>query len=236
LILRAPDYEVRAGRDVLGGPVLVLNRFYLPVHVVSVRRSLVMLYRDLAEVIHVAEGQYFNYDFAGWLELAQLYATLPPGGSAAAGGEGERTTAADRETGGNDDRELVRGGSFSIEAPRVVRLTRYDRVPRQGVRFNRRNLLARDNHQCQFCGQSFANAQLSMDHIVPRSRGGLTTWENVVCSCLRCNSRKGNRTPEEANMRLLRNPVRPRQNPLMVIRPGNPRYESWRPFLGNGAG
>jgi 5-methylcytosine-specific restriction endonuclease McrA len=190
----------------------VLNRFYLPVHVVSVRRSMVILYRQLAEVIHVEDGQFFNYDFTAWLELSQFVSSDP---------------------GMCVGREFLRSVNFRIEIPRVVRLFRYDKVPRQVVRFNRRNLFARDNHQCQFCGKSFGVSQLSFDHIVPRSRGGKTTWENVVCSCLRCNSRKGDRTPDEAKMRLIRNPVRPRQNPLLSMKLENPKYDSWRTFLGS---
>jgi 5-methylcytosine-specific restriction endonuclease McrA len=206
-----PDYETPA---VLQGSVLVLNRFYSPVHVVSVRRSLVMLYRALAEVIHVEDGQYFNYSFENWLELSELLA-----------GEADPS----------DGHDFIRTASARIQAPRVIRLERYDKVPRRGVRFNRRNLFARDNFQCQFCGKSFPASQLSLDHVVPRSRGGQTTWENVVCSCLRCNSRKGDRTPEEANMRLLRSPVVPRQNPLIATRLENPKYDCWRPFVGASA-
>ncbi len=195
--------------------VLILNRFYMPVHVVTVRRAIVMLYRDLGEVIHVEDGQFYNYDFYSWLELSELLDL------------------------GNDPsvlrhRDFIRSVHYRIEAPRVVRLYRYDKVPRQVMRFNRRNLLARDNYQCQFCEQQFPPTQLSLDHVMPRSRGGGTNWENVVCSCLRCNSRKGNRTPDEAGMRLVRPPVRPQQNPALSIKLDSPRYESWRPFLKSG--
>jgi len=116
--------------------------------------------------------------------------------------------------------------------PRVLRLHRYDKVPRPSLRFNRRNLFARDNYHCQFCDKQFPPGQLSFDHVIPRSRGGKTNWENVVCSCLRCNSRKGDRTPDEAGMKLSKKPVKPNQNPMLSIKLDNPKYECWRSFLG----
>lgn len=211
-MIQAPaTSKCQSRHHVLSGSVLILNRFYMPVHVVSVRRAIVMLYRDLAEVIHVEEGQFFNYDFEAWLEMSQFL-----------------IADEDSDLG---DREFVRSPNFQIEAPRVVRLFRYDKVPRQTLRFNRRNLFARDENRCQFCEKQFPAAQLSFDHVVPKSRGGQTSWENVVCSCLRCNGRKGNRTPEEAGMKLARQPFRPSQNPLLALKLDDPRYVSWRVFL-----
>lgn len=196
----------------LNGSVLVLNRFYMAVHVVTVRRALVLLYRELAEVIHVENGQFFNYNFESWLELSEF-------------------TAADEDHQANEEADWVRSVNFSIQVPRVVRLNYYDKVPRLTLRFNRRNLFARDGNRCQYCDNVFPLSQLSFDHVVPRSRGGATTWENVVCCCLKCNTRKGDRTPERAGMKLIRKPVRPQQNPLLDIKMDNPKYESWRTFL-----
>ena len=99
--------------------------------------------------------------------------------------------------------------------PRVIRLLTYDRLPRQKVKFNRRNIFARDGNRCQYCGKRFATSELSLDHVVPRSRGGRATWENIVCACLKCNVRKGGRTPREAGMRLIREPVEPRTSPSL---------------------
>ncbi|MEM6328837.1 MAG: HNH endonuclease, partial [Planctomycetota bacterium] len=129
------------------------------------------------------------------------------------------------------DADWVRSVNFEIEAPRVLRLLHYDRVPRQRVRLNRRNLFARDNNSCQYCGKKFATSELSIDHVVPTCRGGRTTWDNVVCACVRCNVRKGGRTPEEANMRLNKKPVRPKRSPLLSIKLGNPKYASWKAFV-----
>ena len=115
--------------------------------------------------------------------------------------------------------------------PRIIRLLSYDRVPRNVVKFNRRNVFLRDGFQCQYCGQKLPTGKLSLDHIVPRSRGGVESWDNIVAACLRCNVRKGNRTPLEANMRLLREPTKPARSPLIVRQLRDPRYESWKLFL-----
>jgi 5-methylcytosine-specific restriction endonuclease McrA len=97
---------------------------------------------------------------------------------------------------------------------------------------SRRNVLARDDHQCQYCGRHFPAHLLSIDHVFPRSRGGETTWENVVCACLTCNMKKGGRTPHEAHMKLLQTPVRPKRNPMLTIKLNSTKYESWRVWLG----
>ncbi|HSB20311.1 MAG TPA: HNH endonuclease [Anaeromyxobacteraceae bacterium] len=118
-----------------------------------------------------------------------------------------------------------------IRVPRVIVLLAYDRMPRARVRFSRFNIYARDDNTCQYCGQRWARADLNLDHVVPRSRGGSTTWENVVCSCVPCNLRKGGRTPEEAGMRLLRAPARPRWTPMFRSATRRAFYREWRPFL-----
>lgn len=197
-----------AQADPLSSSVLVLNRLYMAVHVVNVRRAVSLLARDLAEVIHIEDGQYANYTFESWREISELRASF-------------------KEP--HDD--WIRSVNFELQAPRVIRLLFYDRLPRQTVRFNRRNLFARDGNRCQYCGKKFPTSELSIDHVTPRSRGGDTTWENVVCSCVRCNVRKGGRTPEEAQMRLVRAPVKPKRSPLVMLKLGNPKYESWKMFL-----
>ncbi len=131
----------------LGASVLVLNRYYLAVHVINVRRAFALLYREMAEVLDVEDGQYANYDFTAWLEISELRA---------------------EEKQPHDD--WVRSVAFEIQVPRVIRLLRYDRVPRTSLRFNRRNLFARDGHRCQYCGNAPPSQQLSLDHVIPQPR------------------------------------------------------------------
>jgi 5-methylcytosine-specific restriction endonuclease McrA len=131
---------------------------------------------------------------------------------------------------GNDDLLPIVGGS--VRVPRVLHLMRYDRTPRANVRLSRRNLMIRDQFQCQYCARRPSQRDLNLDHVVPRSRGGVDTWENLVVSCRSCNLKKGRRTPVEAGMTLLRQPHAPRwstatQILLLTRKP----YEEWDPFL-----
>ncbi len=195
-------------QSVLDTNALVLNRFYMAIRVINVRRALTLLYRECAEVIDSDAGQYVSYDFESWCELGQL-------------------TSVDKQPG----EEYIQAVGFELQVPRIVRLTRFDRMPLQTVRFNRRNLFARDHHTCQYCGRTEPTHKLSLDHVIPRSHGGPTTWENIVCCCLRCNSRKGGRTPKQARMQLLSQPTKPRVSPLLVQSINDPRYESWKTFI-----
>lgn len=202
--------SLAVGSEALSASVLVLNRSYLAVHVVNVRRALGLLFRDLAEVIHVEDGQYANHTFESWREVSELRANFK-----------------------EKDDDWIRAVNFELQAPRVIRLLFYERLPKQTIRFNRRNIFARDSNRCQYCGKRFPTTELSLDHVVPRSRGGDTTWENIVCACVRCNVKKGGRTPLEANMKLVRPPFKPKRSPQLTIKLGNPKYESWKSFLDN---
>ena len=119
-----------------------------------------------------------------------------------------------------------------VRVPRVILLVSFDRVPRREVRFSRHNIFMRDGNSCQYCGSRKARSDLNLDHVVPRSRGGLTTWENIVCACLDCNRLKGGRSPEEAGMRLRRRPRRPSWTPFVARNMAGTCYREWRPFLG----
>lgn len=129
-----------------------------------------------------------------------------------------------------NDVRVIHTVSRVILVPHVIMLQLYDRLPCAQVRFSRLNIYVRDENRCQYCSVSGERSELNLDHVVPRSRGGRTTWENVVCSCVPCNLRKGARTPIEAGMRLRRAPVRPRWSPTFRPRGSLPR--EWLPFLG----
>ena len=195
----------------LNARVLVLNKHYAAVRVTSVRRAFSLLWKSLAEVVCVDETRYDTYDFESWVELSQLHDDWP--------------------IKGHDD--WISTVSLDIRVPRVIRLLGYDRLPRQRVRLNRRNIFARDEHTCQYCGKRFPTHELSLDHVVPRSRGGGASWANLVCSCTRCNKRKGGRTPDEARMRLIRKPSMPRRSPVLRLHLRSPKYVSWKTFLEN---
>jgi 5-methylcytosine-specific restriction endonuclease McrA len=195
----------------LESSVLVLNKLFMAVHVISVRRAFCLLCKELAEVVAVEDGQYATYDFVTWRELSEYRA------------------ANFRKT--EDD--WVRTVTCEIQVPRVIRLLGYDKLPKQAVKFNRRNIFARDNSQCQYCGKKYATAELSLDHVVPRSQGGSATWENIVCACLNCNVRKGGRTPRQAHMALVRRPEKPKRSPVLNLKLTQAKYQSWQAFLDN---
>ena len=194
----------------LDSKVLVLNKLYLAVRVVSARRAFGMVCRDMAEIIHVENGQYSTFDFSTWTELSELKKQFEP-----------------------EKHDWVRTVRLQIAVPRVIRLLGYDRLPAQQVKLNRRNLFARDRNQCQYCGKNYPTSELSIDHVMPRSLGGGDSWENLVCACIRCNARKGGRTPEQASMKMVRRPVMPKRNPLVTLRLGQDKYASWKAFLDN---
>lgn len=130
--------------------------------------------------------------------------------------------------------EHVGTPSGPIRVPRLVVLCTYDRVPQAPVRLSRRNVFLRDGYQCQYCGIRPAVRELNLDHVVPRSRGGRSTWDNLVTSCRACNVRKGRALPEECGMRLLSRPRRPRFSAAAQLEAAPRRFAEWEPFLGGG--
>jgi 5-methylcytosine-specific restriction endonuclease McrA len=120
----------------------------------------------------------------------------------------------------------------ALRIPRVVHLHRYERMPRVSIRLTRRNLMFRDAHECQYCGKRPPLRDLNIDHVVPRSRGGGDSWENLVTACRVCNLRKGWKTPEEANMRLARTPFRPKWTiAAQLLLGAGERCKEWDAFL-----
>jgi 5-methylcytosine-specific restriction endonuclease McrA len=185
----------------------------MAVHVISVRRAFVLLCKELAEVVSQEDGQFATYDFQTWREISEF----------------RLKNFQYRE----EEDDWVRTASTQIQVPRVIRLLDYEKVPRHAVKFNRRNIFARDNNQCQFCGKRFPTTELSLDHVVPRSQGGVSSWENIVCACIDCNVRKGGRTPKQAHMSLIRKPEKPKRSPLLNLKLTSKKYHSWKTFLDN---
>jgi 5-methylcytosine-specific restriction endonuclease McrA len=125
----------------------------------------------------------------------------------------------------------IRSVSMAIKAPAVVRLLRFFRVGRRSPPLSRANVLARDGFRCQYCSLEMTTKEATLDHVVPRSQGGKTTWENIVCACATCNRRKGGRTPKEAHMKLLSKPVKPDWLPVLNVKFHGNVPEAWHIFL-----
>lgn len=129
----------------------------------------------------------------------------------------------------NDGEVFIQAVSTRLRVPEVVSLTHFDRLPSAAVSFSRRNLFKRDHYACQYCGVQPGPEELTIDHVMPKSRGGATSWKNCAVACVACNNRKADRTPEEAKMKLRKTPVRPNWKPLYANSPL--RLESWQKFL-----
>jgi 5-methylcytosine-specific restriction endonuclease McrA len=186
--------------DTLEAPVLVLNRYFQPVQLTTVRRAFILLYGGAAHAIDEA-GEPYDFD---------MWRTLP--------------VRAD------DEALPIVGGALRV--PRVVHLQRYDRSPRVTVRLTRRNLMFRDGFQCQYCAKRPPLRELNIDHVIPRSRGGADSWENLVTACRPCNLKKGWKLPEETNMRLARKPFRPKWTmSAQILLNTQSRFKEWEPFL-----
>lgn len=186
---------------VLSDKVLVLNRSWIAINVASVRRALTLVFQNAARI--VSPNDYSTYDFDGWVEATH------------AAKSGKR----------------IRSATFSIAVPEVIVLTSFNGRFTKEVKFSRRNIFERDANVCQYCGKKFERGELTLDHIVPRSRGGTGTWENIVLACLDCNIRKGDKLPHEAHMKLLRKPVKPAWATRVGVKIGRQRKESWERFL-----
>ena len=127
--------------------------------------------------------------------------------------------------------QCIRAVNFNLLVPEVIVLNVFNSFIRKEVRFSRRNIFQRDKNTCQYCGRRFGKIDLTIDHIIPRSRGGCDTWENLVLACVKCNVRKGSRTPEEAGLRLIRSPRKPGWIPHLGLKFDNAAGKSWPKFV-----
>ena len=183
--------------------VLVLNRLWQAVNICSVKRALTLLFLGHAHVVLPSGREFQTYDFEGWRGVSDAF----------------------------PDEEAVHSVSFKIRIPKVILLLIYSRMPKKEVKFTRHNIFERDRNTCQFCGQVCDRTELNLDHVVPRDQGGPTVWENIVCSCIECNTKKGNRTPQQAGMRLIRKPKRPKWQPLLQVTISRKTEDSWKHFI-----
>jgi 5-methylcytosine-specific restriction endonuclease McrA len=163
-------------------PVLVLNQGYEPLNVCRVRRAIVLLQQNRAEMLENGSG-------------------------------------------------FIHSVNFEFPVPSVIRLASMVRRPhRSGRKLTRLEVFRRDQHTCQYCGRQ--SRQLTLDHVVPRYRGGEHSWENVVSACVPCNRRKAGRTPQEAGMKLVRPPSAPRDSGFFYIYSHYPHFrQEWRKYI-----
>ncbi len=191
----------------LNRQVLVLNKHWMAVHVCTVKRAVTLLFQELALVV---SEDYRTHDFNSWRELSNFADSSAPGG---------------------DPRPMLRTPQFQMLLPQVIVLSRYQRCPPRSVQFNRRNIFMRDHYTCQYCGRKPSKDDLTIDHILPKSRGGRTIWENVTLACTACNTKKGSRLLSECGMMPLKVPKRPSWLAMHVPTASDETSSMWQRFI-----
>lgn len=184
--------------------VLVLNKNWSALRVITAAEALADLFVGRVEAV---DTDFQVYDFATWRELSEYAASFEP-----------------------ERHRFVQTVTQAVLVPVVVRLLKFDRVKRPTLRLSRKNVYLRDGYTCQYTGKKLPASELNLDHVVPTSRGGKTSWENLVCCSIEVNSLKGDRTPEEAGLRLIREPKRPDPTALL-FRAKRPRHDAWKHFV-----
>ncbi len=183
------------------GQVLVLNKSWAVVNIASVRRAMALLYQDMARAVHPED--YSVYDFEDWCALSEY----------------------------KDSARTITTPTRTIHVPEVILLNGFNGFFRKEVRFSRRNIFERDKHTCQYCQKKLSKPELTIDHVLPQSKGGADSWENLVLACVKCNVKKSNRTPEQARMPLMKKPIKPKWLPTLGMKIPVGQLSSWQRFV-----
>jgi 5-methylcytosine-specific restriction endonuclease McrA len=193
-----------SARDPLSENVLVLNRLWQAVNICTARRAICMLFQGHAHAVFQEDDAFRTFPFDDWRD----FSCTADGGL-----------------------KFVHGINFRLAVPPIVLLVFYDKTPHKEVKFTRENIYERDKNTCQYCGRKVDKKALNLDHVVPRDFGGRTTWENIVCSCRKCNTKKANRTPQQAGMKLIRRPRKPVWRPYLDFNLDRVPHEVWKHFI-----
>jgi len=183
----------------LSRPVLVLNKMWIPIRIVSVKRCLKLVFADKASMVDPSD--YSVYDWENWAELDSSM-----------------------------DKYSIQTTSSKIKVPEVVILLKYDKVHRKNMRLTKKNIYIRDKYRCQYSGKQIGYKDADIDHIIPRSKGGRNSWDNMVVCAKNINKIKADRTPEEAGLTLIKKPIKPSSGCLLI----DPKLDtpvSWNKFI-----
>jgi len=187
---------------VLQRPALVLNRHWAPIQTTTVQTAISLVAKGSALIIE--PGTFQTHDLRSWNDISKAKVAF--------------------------QEAVIRSPRMALVVPEVIVLTVYEGRGERAVVFSRRNLFKRDHYACQYCGVQPGPSELTIDHVVPRSKGGYSRWENCVLACVACNTKKADRTPEQAGMRLRKAPRKPSWKALAQF-PSRERRESWDQFL-----
>lgn len=185
-------------------PVLVLNRGYEAVNTLTVKEAISKVFNENAVIILPPNDENKYWQEMTWDDWGKL---IPK--------ENEPTISSPRQV---------------FRLPEIIRLARFDKKLNLGIRMSRRAIWQRDDYRCQYCKIRPGSENLSIDHIIPKSQGGKTTWINVVLACIDCNGKKADRTPQQAGMKLMKEPRVP---PYDILKGKHIRVDSWQHFLGD---
>ncbi len=184
---------------------LVLNKLYIPIHLISWKRAVSLLYQDLA---HSLDPDLMPYDYDSWIKYAQQPHF--------------------------DDGyyNYVHSSQITMPVPDILVLRKFDKLPMRDVKFTRENVFHRDINKCAYCGRRFKRDELTIDHIVPKSHGGDNSWKNTISACKKCNNVKADRTPTQAGMPLLFEPKEPKwTDGLSKVKSRPDVRPNWSKFL-----
>jgi 5-methylcytosine-specific restriction endonuclease McrA len=194
------------GQNLLQEKILVLNKYYQAVQITTLQKAICHLVKGTAKVITT---DWTTHSFEEWVQISKFY-----------------------ENGNNGDFRFIKSPSISLLVPEAIYLPFFESLPQNEVIFSRQNLFLRDKFTCQYCGKLLKNPkERTIDHVIPKSRGGKTVWTNVVLCCKKCNLKKGNRTPEEAGLKLIKPPRAPRWQALILEEFPKHKKEKWKAFL-----
>ena len=183
---------------------LVLNKIYIPIHLIGYKRTMSLFYQDHARALDEND---IPHNWNSWLNYSMLPSTLDNG------------------------YEFVNTISRKIAIPNIIVLTHYDRLPKRDIKFSRENLFQRDKFRCAYCNKKYNKSELTVDHIIPKYHGGKTSWNNTITACSKCNSIKGNKTPSQAGMTLKFKPTEPLWHGIFK-NTSNPNIRSnWKKYL-----
>jgi 5-methylcytosine-specific restriction endonuclease McrA len=183
-------------------PVLVLNRHWAPISTTSVQEAISLVAKGAARIIDPKD--FSAVDLVTWNDVSRAKEKF--------------------------EDSVIRSQRLSLVPPEVIVLSKYEGQGEKSVVFSRKNLFKRDKYTCMFCGRQPGPSELTIDHVMPKSRGGKSTWENCVLACVSCNMKKANKTPDEAKMKLRKVPKKPSWKALSNVNPRD-RKESWDQFL-----
>ena len=186
--------------SVMNKPVMVLNKNWMPIRIVPTYRAITLVFAGKASAINVKDWSVYN-----WEKWAAKGLSEKPYG-------------------------IISTSSCDVEIPEIIVLSVYDKVYKKDVKLTKRNIYIRDGYKCQYSGRRLKESEADIDHVTPRSKGGINSWDNMVVCTKEINRMKADRTPEQAGLKLIKKPTKPNTD-RMLIDPKINAPESWSKFI-----